>query len=66
MALLFNIYANQELYQASEQIHRQLSDLEQVFPNCAFLQTQKGLLFYHSKGELLTPSRSCISSAHAH
>ena len=51
MTLLFNLYANQELYQCGEQIHSQLNELEKLFPESHFLKTQRALLFYHSKGQ---------------
>lgn len=48
-AFIFQIYAPQELYQTSQQIHSFLTQVMEVFPNSAFLQTQRALLFYHSK-----------------
>ncbi|MCJ1446658.1 MAG: Anaphase-promoting complex subunit 23 [Stictis urceolatum] len=49
MTLIFHLYANQELYQSTEQIHQQLSDLENLFPENHFLRTQRALLHYHAK-----------------
>lgn len=64
MTLIFHLYANQELYQSTEAIHRQLTDLQTVFPASLFLMTQRALLFYHSKGSCYESSRStCTDSA---
>ncbi|KAL6722028.1 Anaphase-promoting complex subunit 8 [Lecanora helva] len=49
MTLIFHLYACQELYQSSQQVHDQLSQLERIFPESQFLKTQRALLFYHSK-----------------
>lgn len=49
MTFLFHIYTNQELYQSTEQIHNELAQVQTIFPNSAFLKTQKALLYYHSK-----------------
>ena len=49
ITLIFHLYANQELYQHSEQIHQSLNDLERVFPESHFLKTQRALLYYHAK-----------------
>ncbi|GMF73869.1 unnamed protein product [Aspergillus oryzae] len=50
MTLLFHVYCSQELYQATEDTYQALSELETIFPNSAFLMTQRALLYYHSKG----------------
>lgn len=50
MTYIFYLYASQELYQFTEQIHQRLTELEQIFPESQFLKTQRALLFYHSKG----------------
>lgn len=50
MTLIFHLYASQELYQSTEQVHHTLTELETVFPESQFLKTQRALLFYHSKG----------------
>lgn len=50
MAYIYHLYASQELYQSTEQIHQRLTDLERIFPESQFLKTQRALLFYHSKG----------------
>ncbi|PIG69222.1 cell division cycle [Aspergillus arachidicola] len=49
MTLLFHVYCSQELYQATEDTYQALSELETIFPNSAFLMTQRALLYYHSK-----------------
>ena len=49
MTLIFHLYASQELYQATQQVHQSLSDLENIFPESQFLKSQRALLFYHSK-----------------
>ncbi|GBF61300.1 anaphase-promoting complex subunit 8 [Trichophyton mentagrophytes] len=49
MTLVFHLYSSQELYQATEQTHQILSELEGVFPSSSFLKTQRALLYYHSK-----------------
>ena len=50
MTLIFHLYASQELYQSTEPVHRQLNELETIFPDSQFLKTQRALLLYHSKG----------------
>ncbi|KKZ61207.1 anaphase-promoting complex subunit 8 [[Emmonsia] crescens] len=49
MTLIFHLYCSQELYQATEDTHHMLTELENIFPSSAFLKTQRALLFYHSK-----------------
>ena len=49
MTLIFHLYASQELYQSTQQVHQELSGLENIFPESQFLKTQRALLFYHSK-----------------
>ncbi|PGH00773.1 hypothetical protein AJ79_08111 [Helicocarpus griseus UAMH5409] len=49
MTLIFHLYCSQELYQATEDTHQMLTELESIFPTSAFLKTQRALLFYHSK-----------------
>lgn len=53
MSFIFRLYASQELYQSTELVHTQLSELERIFPNSQFLKTQRALLFHHCKGRLL-------------
>jgi anaphase-promoting complex subunit 8 len=48
--LIFHIYCSQELYQATEDSHQTLTELETIFPQSSFLKTQRALLYYHSKG----------------
>ena len=48
-AFLFQIHCSQELYQANDQIHDKITQISNVFPNSAFLQTQRALLHYHAK-----------------
>lgn len=50
MSLVFYVYCSQELYQATEDTYRSLSELQAMFPESAFLKTQHALLLYHSKG----------------
>ncbi|KAK8154188.1 anaphase-promoting complex subunit CDC23 [Phyllosticta citribraziliensis] len=49
MTFLFHIYTNQELYQSTDQVHDEVTEVSQIFPNSAFLKTQRALLYYHSK-----------------
>ncbi|KAH7134978.1 anaphase promoting complex subunit 8 [Dendryphion nanum] len=49
MGFIFQIYASQELYQSTQQMHGSLSQILNIFTGSAFLQTQRALLFYHSK-----------------
>ncbi|KAK4964861.1 Anaphase-promoting complex subunit 8, partial [Elasticomyces elasticus] len=49
MTFIFHIYANQEFYQTSEAVFNQLDQISAVFPDSAFLQTQRALLHYHTK-----------------
>jgi anaphase-promoting complex subunit 8 len=49
MAFIFHVYASQELYSASEQVHTSLSQILAIFPASAFLKTQRALLHYHNK-----------------
>lgn len=51
MSLIFYVYCSQELYQATEDTYRSLSELQSMFPESAFLKTQHALLLYHSKGK---------------
>ncbi|CAL8582358.1 Anaphase-promoting complex subunit 8, variant 2 [Xanthoria parietina] len=48
-AILFNVDANQSLYQTSPETHSTLTDLLKVFPTSQYLLTQRALLHYHSK-----------------
>jgi anaphase-promoting complex subunit 8 len=50
MTSIFYVYASQELYQSTEPVYQQLTELERIFPQNLFLTTQRALLFYHSKG----------------
>ncbi|KAL2842412.1 anaphase promoting complex subunit 8 [Aspergillus pseudoustus] len=49
MTLIFHVHCSQELYQATEDTYQALSELETIFPESAFLKTQRALLYYHSK-----------------
>ncbi|BDD58840.1 Anaphase-promoting complex subunit 23 [Monascus purpureus] len=49
MTLIFHVHCSQELYQATEDTYQALSELETIFPDSAFLKTQRALLYYHSK-----------------
>jgi anaphase-promoting complex subunit 8 len=46
---MFHLYTNQELYQYSDKVHAQLSEIEQIFPLSQFLKTQRALLYYHAR-----------------
>lgn len=50
MTLIFYVHCSQELYQATEDAYQVLSELETIFPNSAFLKSERALLYYHSKG----------------
>lgn len=49
MTNLFVLSTNQELYQTTDPIHRQLDDLLQIFPSSSWLKTQRALLHYHAR-----------------
>ena len=49
MTLIFHLYASQELYQSTQAVHNELTELERIFPESQFLKAQRALLFYHSK-----------------
>ena len=51
MTYIFHIFTSQELCQSTDQIHNEISQVQSVFPESAFLKTQRALLFYHSKGK---------------
>lgn len=53
-AFLFQIYCSQELYQSNEQLHERIMQIGHIFPGSAFLQIQRALLHYHSKGLYMT------------
>lgn len=55
MTLIFHVHCSQELYQATEDTYQTLTGLEEIFPESAFLQTQRALLLYHSKGSIDFP-----------
>jgi len=38
-----------ELYQSSDAVHHELTQLEVTFPNMPFLKTQRALLYYHAR-----------------
>lgn len=61
MTLIFHVHCSQELYQATEDTYQALSELETIFPDSAFLKTQRALLYYHSKGISLWSSFLPIS-----
>ncbi|KAL8790911.1 MAG: hypothetical protein Q9213_000336 [Squamulea squamosa] len=48
-AILFNLDVNQCLYQTSPDTHNAITELLKAFPTSHYLQTQRALLFYHSK-----------------
>jgi anaphase-promoting complex subunit 8 len=49
ITFIFHVYASQELYQSSEQVHGTLSQILNYFPASAFLKTQRALMHYHAK-----------------
>jgi anaphase-promoting complex subunit 8 len=51
MTFMFHIYCSQELFQSTEKVYNEINQISNIFPNSAFLQTQRALLHYHSKGE---------------
>lgn len=46
---MFHLHTNQELYQYSEKVHQQLTEIEKFFPRSQFLKTQRALLHYHGR-----------------
>lgn len=60
MTFVFRVYVSQELYQATEQVHHQISELERIFPDSVFLKTQRALLFHHSKGATSLLAIQCL------
>lgn len=64
MTMFFHLHASQTLYQSTEVIHQELTDLEAIFPKSHFLKTQRALLLYHSKGSCDTYQvESCTANA---
>lgn len=57
MTFMFHIYCSQELFQATERVYAEIDQVSSIFPKSAFLQTQKALLYYHSKGMFPCPAR---------
>ncbi|KAL6704493.1 Anaphase-promoting complex subunit 8 [Coniothyrium glycines] len=49
MTFIFHVTASQELYSTGEQVHTSLSQILHIFPDSAFLKTQRALLHYHNK-----------------
>ncbi|KAF2455568.1 anaphase promoting complex subunit 8 [Lineolata rhizophorae] len=49
MTFIFHVYASQEFFQCTDQVHNSLTQIGAIFPGSAFLQTQRALLYYHSK-----------------
>jgi anaphase-promoting complex subunit 8 len=49
MTFIFHVYTSQELYQSTDQVHTELSQIQDIFPTSAFLKTQRALLYYHTK-----------------
>jgi anaphase-promoting complex subunit 8 len=49
MTNFFVLTCNQELYQATESIHNQLTELLNCFPTSSWLKTQRALLCYHAR-----------------
>ncbi|KAL8651752.1 MAG: hypothetical protein Q9226_004567 [Calogaya cf. arnoldii] len=47
--ILFNLDANQSLYQTSPDTHSAITELLKAFPTSHYLHTQRALLHYHSK-----------------
>lgn len=67
MTYFFHIHASQELFQATQQLHSQLTKLQSLFPSSAFLQAERALLHYHSKEfEESETIFSALITAHPH
>jgi anaphase-promoting complex subunit 8 len=49
MSLIFILHLNQELFQTTDEMYRQIDQLDSVFPDSLFLKTQRALILYHSK-----------------
>ncbi|KAF2427519.1 cell division cycle protein-like protein 23 [Tothia fuscella] len=49
MTFIFHIHTSQELALCTEQIHASLTQVQSFFPHSMFLQSQRALLYYHSK-----------------
>lgn len=49
MAFIFYVFSSQELYQSTDAVLGQLTDLDRIFPSSLFLKTQRALLIYHNK-----------------
>ena len=51
MALFFHIHCSQELYQHTPEVFNSLVQLQNIFPQSAWLQQQKALLHYHARDQ---------------
>ncbi|TLD35840.1 cell division cycle protein-like protein 23 [Venturia nashicola] len=49
MTYIFHVFVSQELAQATEQVHDALTEVLSFFPHSLFLQSQRALLYWHSK-----------------
>ena len=49
MKNIWHLHATVELYQHSEGVHNELTQLELTFPNMPFLKTQRALIYYHAR-----------------
>jgi anaphase-promoting complex subunit 8 len=56
MAFIFSVYTRQQLFETTERLLRDVEQLERIFPNSAFLKTQRALLHYSNKGKGIPPS----------
>jgi anaphase-promoting complex subunit 8 len=55
MAFIFSVYTRQQLFETTESLLRDVEQLESIFPNGAFLKTQRAL-HYSNKGKGIPPS----------
>lgn len=50
IAFIFSVYCRQELHQVNPTLVSEISQLQSVFPNSLFLESQRALAFYRMKG----------------
>lgn len=56
MTMIFHLHTSQTLFESTETIYQELSNLEAFFPKSHFLKTERALLLHHSKGNGLASS----------
>ncbi|KAF1986578.1 TPR-like protein [Aulographum hederae CBS 113979] len=49
MTYMFHIYQSQELFQSTQDLENSIVRLQMIFPQSAFLATQRALIAYHAK-----------------